>query len=187
MPTTLHIKNMVCPRCIRTVSETLGGLGLSVKRVQLGEAEVGENDIPLPEIDQALQTQGFELVQEKEEQTVARIKATLIDYLAMLETNKQPVNLSAYLSERLYASYPHLSKTFSRAENTTIEKYFILLKIERVKELLSYQELTLSEIAFRLHYSSVQALSNQFKKVTGLSVSDFRHEGSAARKSLDAL
>jgi AraC-like DNA-binding protein len=184
---TLHIKNMVCPRCISTVRETLTSLGLHVQSVQLGEVEVAETEFHSSEIDQALRQHGFELIMEKEEQTVARIKAALLDYLASLEKEKKPVNLSSYLSESLRVSYPNLSKTFSRVENTTIEKYLILLRIERVKELLSYQELTLSEIAYRLRYSSVQALSNQFRKVTGLSVSDYRHEAAPLRKSLDAL
>jgi len=187
MSTTLHIKNMVCPRCISTVRETLTELGLHVQSVQLGEVEVAETELPASEVDQALRKHGFELITEKEEQTVTRIKAALIDYLADLETQKKLVNLSSYLSERFQVSYPNLSKTFSRVENTTIEKHLILLRIERVKELLSYGELTLSEIASCLRYSSVQALSNQFRKVTGFSVSDYRHEATSARKSLDAL
>jgi AraC family transcriptional regulator len=183
----LHIKNMVCPRCISTVRETLTGLGLHVEAIQLGEVAVSETEFQASDVDQALRKHGFELITEKEAQTITRIKATLIDYLADLETHKKLVNLSSYLSERLQVSYPNLSKTFSRFENTTIEKYLILLRIERVKELLSYQELTLSEIAYRLRYSSVQALSSQFRKVTGLSVSDYRHEATPLRKSLDTL
>jgi AraC-like DNA-binding protein len=169
------------------VREALAGLGLHVQSVQLGEAEVAETQFHSSEVDEALRKHGFELITEKEEQMVTRIKAALIDYLANLETQKKTVNLSSYLSERFQVSYPNLSKTFSRVENTTIEKYLILLRIERVKELLSYQELTLSEIAYRLRYSSVQALSNQFRKVAGRSVSDYRHEAIPPRTSLDAL
>ena len=185
--TTLHIKNMVCPRCISTVRATLEALGLRVNRVALGEADVTGESIDVPLIDERLRANGFALLFEKEELAVVRTKAALLDYLAALERDPRTVNISAYLADHLGMSYASLSKTFSKLEHTTIEKYLIVLKIERVKELLSYGELTLSEIAFRLRYSSVQALSNQFKKITGVSVSDYRHGTPLPRQSLDAL
>jgi AraC family transcriptional regulator len=189
MPTTtLHIKNMVCPRCISVVGSTLRGLGLPVEEVRLGEAVVQSAEVDWVLIDSQLRKSGFELIFDKEGQMVEHLKAALLSYVAYLETPARLVsNLSSYLSDQFSTSYSSLSKTFSHTEHTTLEKYLILLKIERVKELLSYNELTLSEIAFRLRYSSVQALSNQFKKVTGLSVSEFRQQTAFHRKSLDAL
>lgn len=183
----VHIKNMVCPRCIATVTEVLGQQGLQVHDVKLGEARVS-GDLPAPQVlHAALAQHGFALLQEKEEQLTAQIKATLLEYLLSLEKGHQPLTTSAYLAQQLGMSYQHLSKVFSQHTGTTLEKYFIRLKIERVKELLSYGELTLSEIAFQLQYSSVQHLSNQFKKVTGVSVTAFKQSPQVERLSWDAL
>jgi AraC family transcriptional regulator len=184
--TTLHIKNMVCPRCISTVTRVLQEQGLQVNDVQLGYAEVaGHPDAA--KIDAALQPEGFTLLLDRDKQLVEKIKNTLIDYLQHFETAYQPVTTSVYLSEKLDTDYSYLSKVFSRLEPTTIEKYFILLKIERVKELLSYGQLTLSEIAHQLQYSSVQHLSNQFKKITGQSVSEYKNTIQPTRTPLDAI
>ena len=187
--TSLYIKNMVCPRCISTVSAVLSGAGIQVQHVTLGEAIIqtpseGINESVLRE---ALQQQGFELLSDREKQITEKIKATLIDYLEHFQTHYEPVTTSVFLAEKLDIPYQQLSKIFSRQENNTIEKYFIRLKIEKVKELLSYHQLTLSEIAYQLKYSSVQHLSNQFKKITGLSVSDYKNSTIPARTSLDAL
>ena len=158
--TSLHIKNIVCPRCISTVQRVLTNAGLQVKEVRLGEASIQTLEAPdLDALNNALEQEGFALIYDREKQ----------------------------LSEKLNISYQQLSKIFSRQENTTIEKFFIKLKIEKVKELLSYHQLTLSEIAFRLKYSSVQHLSNQFKKVTGQSVSEYKQADTPPRTSLDAL
>ena len=184
--TILHIKNMVCPRCISTVTRVLQQQGLQVNEVQLGQAAVtGVPDLPAIEV--ALQQEGFSLLQDRDQQLVERIKNVLIDYLQHFETAYQPVTTSVYLAEKLDADYQYLSKVFSRLEPLTIEKYFIMLKIERVKELLSYGQLTLSEIAHQLHYSSVQHLSNQFKKVTGQSVSEYKSQSHPSRTPLDAI
>ncbi|WP_228467001.1 AraC family transcriptional regulator [Adhaeribacter swui] len=184
--TTLHIKNMVCPRCISTVTRVLQEQGLQVNEVQLGYAEVsGHPD--LTKIDAALQPEGFTLLLDRDRQLVEKIKNTLIDYLQHFETAYQPVTTSVYLAEKLDTDYSYLSKVFSRLEPLTIEKYFILLKIERVKELLSYGQLTLSEIAHQLQYSSVQHLSNQFKKITGQSVSEYKNSLQPTRTPLDAI
>ncbi|RNI33128.1 helix-turn-helix domain-containing protein [Rufibacter immobilis] len=182
----LHIKNMVCPRCIATVTEVLTRQGLTVREVKLGEALV-TGDVHEPAVAEALWEQGFELLQEKDEQLTDLIKTTLLEYQRHLEENYQPLTTSVYLAEKLGLSYQHLSKVFSQQTGTTIEKYLIRLKIERVKELISYGELTLSEIAHRLQYSSVQHLSNQFKKVTGTSVTDYKKAPTAERLSLDKL
>lgn len=184
----LHIKNMVCPRCIATVTEVLTQQGYDVKEVKLGEAVVSAGTLMSDaHVHAALQKHGFELLLEKDEQLTDLIKTTLLEYQRHLEQEYQPITTSVYLSEKLGMSYQHLSKVFSQHTNTTIEKYLIRLKIERVKELISYGQLTLSEIAFQLQYSSVQHLSNQFKKVTGVSVTDFRKNPKNERLPLDNL
>lgn len=182
----LYIKNMVCPRCISSVTGILLQQGLTVQEVKLGEATVS-GQVNEETLSSALQEHGFELLKEKDEQLADLIKTTLLAYQRHLEEEYQPITTSVYLSDKLNISYQHLSKVFSQQANTTIEKYLIRLKIERVKELISYGELTLSEIANRLQYSSVQHLSNQFKKVTGLSVSEYKKDPTLARMPLDDL
>lgn len=184
---SLHIKNMVCPRCISSVTETLSREGAVVEEVSLGEARIQAPHPDLQKLDEALQESGFALIYDKERQTVEQIKAILIDYIQHLKTEYQPITTSAFLAEKTGQNYPYLSKVFSKYEHLTIEKYFIRLKIERVKELLSYNELTLSEIAWELKYSSVQHLSNQFRKVTGISVSDYKANPLPDRNPLNEL
>ncbi len=185
----LLIKNMVCPRCVQAVENILQQQQLIVRSIELGKAEVisPEAPIDLGKIDTALRENGFELLQDRDQQLVERVKNALLDYLYQLEKEEAISNPSDYLSQTLNTSYSHLSKLFSQFEQTTIEKYLIHLKIERVKELLSYNELTLSEIAYRLQYSSPQHLSGQFKKITGMTVSEFKMQPFAHRHSLDAL
>lgn len=187
--TQLHIKNMVCPRCISTVTRVLSEAGLAVQAVTLGLAEVVSENKPInyTTLNQELQKEGFELLQDPEKQIAESIKNTLIDYLDHFQTHYEPITTSIFLTEKLHIPYPQLSKIFSRQENSTIEQYFIKLRIEKVKELLSYGQLTLSEIGHELKYSSVQHLSTQFKKVTGISVSDYKGITTAPRTSLDAL
>jgi AraC-like DNA-binding protein len=185
---TLYIKNMVCPRCIEAVRDILTRSGLVVESVSLGEASIaGKRTINLKEIDKALRQKGFELLIEKEKQVVEQIKIKLIEHVNGLESDTAPLKLSTFLSEQLSTPYTQLSKLFSKQVGHTIEKHFILLKIERVKELVTYGELTLSEIAYRLQYSSVQHLSAQFKSVTGLTVSDYKNLGTRHRHPLDAI
>jgi AraC family transcriptional regulator len=186
--TLLHIKNMVCPRCISTVTRVLQASGLTVEAVSLGEARIQGTGAPdYDQLNAALKTEGFELIYDREKQLSESIKNILIDYLEHYQSQYEPVTTSVFLAEKLHLPYQQLSKVFSRQEGTTIEKYFIKLKIEKVKELLSYNQLTLSEIAYQLKYSSVQHLSNQFRKVTGISVSDYKQQPPSSRISLDAL
>jgi AraC family transcriptional regulator len=186
--TVLHIKNMVCPRCISTVTRVLQEAGLQVGEVKLGEARIQAEPAPdYEQLNAVLKKEGFEVIYDREKQLSESIKNTLIDYLEHYQTQYEPVTTSVFLSEKLHLPYQQLSKIFSRQEGITIEKYFIKLKIEKVKELLSYNQLTLSEIAYQLKYSSVQHLSNQFRKVTGISVSDYKQQAAASRTSLDAL
>ncbi len=182
---------MVCPRCIRVIKDELENIGLPVKRVELGEVEIDDNLTPdmYEELKYALESNGFELLEDKKRKTVEKIKVAVIDLLYNIE-EKNDVHqrtLSAYLSEKLGMDYKYLSTLFSSVENLTIEKYVILQKIERVKELLKYEELTLSEIAYRLNYSSTQHLSNQFKQITGLSPTQFKKMVGNQRKPIDKL
>ena len=184
----LHIKNMVCPRCITVVRNTLQELGFKVEEVELGKAVVQENEsIGLKEVNKALGEHGFKLIESKNQQLVEQTKTLLIQYVQALEEQSEAPKLSDYLSEKLHQNYSSISTAFSESEDTTIEKYMIHLKIERVKELLSYGELTLSEIAWKLNYSSVAHLSNQFKKITGMSVTDYKKARDSFRKSLDDI
>lgn len=184
----LLIKNMVCPRCVIVVEETLQNLGLEVHQVQLGEAVVtADASVSKQEIEAKLNEYGFELIEGKNQQVVEQIKNELIEYVKGLEKTDKTPKLSTYLSKKLNQNYSSLSSAFSENEDITIEKYLIHLKIERVKELLSYGELTLSEIAWKLNYSSVSHLSNQFKKVTGMSVTDYKKARDSFRKSIDRI
>lgn len=184
----LHIKNMVCPRCIMVVQETLEELGFTVDEVELGYATVRAGpSVSMEEVDKRLGEYGFELVQGKNQKIVEKIKTLLIEYVQALETSGKSPKLSDYLTKNLHQNYSSLSSTFSENEQTTIEKYLIHLKIERVKEWLSYGELTLSEIAYKLNYSSVAYLSRQFKQITDLSVTDYKKAHDSFRKPLDGV
>ncbi len=183
---TLYIKNMVCPRCKSVVQTVMQKLGLQVVDIELGEVKVlVEKSTDLENLNQQLKNEGFELIFDREKQIVAQIKTYLLEYLEKIEFLH--VKLSDYLATKTDLNYIYLSKIFSANENITIEKFFILLKIEKVKELLTYKELSLSEISYQLAYSSVQALSRQFKTITGLTVSEFKEQANNSRKSLDKL
>jgi AraC family transcriptional regulator len=184
----LHIKNMVCPRCVEAVHNLLERAGYRPTVVTLGVAELDETTPADPEaLAPLLHDAGFELLRGRAEQLTEQIKSVLADYLEHLRTARSPLTTSAFLTDRFAATYSHLSKVFSRTAHLTIEKYLIRLKIERVKELLSYGELTLNQIADQMRYSSGQHLSNQFRQVTGYSVSEFRRLMLPERVSLDAL
>lgn len=184
----LHIKNMVCPRCVTVVEDTLRDLGFKVINVELGRATVrADNSIPKDKLDAELQNHGFSLIKGKHQQLVEQIKMLLLAYVEKLEESENQPKLSDYLSGKLHKNYSSLSSAFSESEDTTIEKYLIHLKIERVKELLSYGQMTLSEIAYQLNYSSVAYLSKQFKEVTGMSVTDYKKARDSFRKPLDGL
>ncbi|HLR25970.1 MAG TPA: helix-turn-helix domain-containing protein [Fodinibius sp.] len=187
---TIMIKNMVCDRCISTVRQILEDLDYRVEDVRLGKAVIQENlsKKDLTQIEEQLQKSGFDLIREPEAALVEEIKTQLIAYLQQLEESRDELpKLSEYLSRQLHRNYSDLSSRFSDFEETTVEQYFIHLKIERVKELLSYGEMTLSEIAYELNYSSVSYLSNQFKKVVGMSVTDYKKARDSFRKPLDGI
>ncbi|MBN2732265.1 MAG: helix-turn-helix transcriptional regulator [Balneolaceae bacterium] len=184
----LIIKNMVCPRCIMAVENILESQGFTVKEVELGKAVVqGNESISLTVVNNKLEEYGFEVIQNKNQQLVEQIKTLLIRYVQQLQESDKSPKLSAYLTQKLHQNYSSLSSAFSESEDITIEKYLIHLKIERVKELLSYEELTLSEIAYKINYSSVAHLSNQFKQVTGMSPTDYKKARDSFRKPLDGI
>ncbi len=166
---------MVCIRCKMVVKEELKKLGLHYVVVDLGEVEIMEN-ISAEQHDRfrdALLKSGLELMDDKKSVLIQNIKNIIIE-LTHYSDEPLEIKFSEYLSQKLNHEYAYLAKLFSEAQGTTIEKYYISHKIERVKELLVYNELSLSEIAYRMHYSSVAHLSAQFKKVTGLTPSHFK-------------
>ncbi len=169
---TLHIKNMVCNRCIMVVKSQLEQLGLHPLSVELGIVTLPDKitDEIYRSVKESLEPFGFELIDDKKSQTIEQIKNTIIE-LVHYNDNDSKVNLSDYLVSKLHRDYSSLSKLFSEVTNTTIEKYLIAQKIERAKELLVYGELSLNEIADKLNYSSAAYLSAQFKSVTGLTPS----------------
>ncbi len=185
---TLFIKNMVCNRCIMVVQNELNKLGLDVNDIKLGEVTLAKEPTPHEKInvEKVLIPLGFEVIDDKKSRIIERVKNEIID-LVHHQHNAAKINLSDLLSQKLNHDYNYLSNLFSEVEGTTIEKYFIAQKIEKVKELLVYDELSLSEIAFRLNYSSVAYLSNQFKKVTGLTPSHFKQIREDKRKPLDEV
>ncbi|MEQ3501087.1 AraC family transcriptional regulator [Tenacibaculum sp. SSH1-16] len=185
---TLTIKNMVCNRCILVIQNELDKLGVGVKSIKLGEV-ILEKELTSDEkesLDKVLLDLGFEIIDDKKRRIIEKIKNLIINLVHHQESETK-INLSELLSNELHHDYNYLSNLFSEVEGTTIEKYFIAQKIEKVKELLVYDELSLSEIAFRLHYSSVAYLSNQFKKVTGLTPSHFKKIRKDRRKPLDEV
>lgn len=186
--TTLFVKNMVCNRCILVVQNELEKLDFKIKNIRLGEVTL-ENDLTSEDkqkIENVFEPLGFEVIDDKKGRIIEKIKNTIINLVHHQEQDLK-TNLSDVVSEELHHDYNYLSNLFSEIEGTTIEKYFIAQKIEKVKELLVYDELSLSEIAFRLNYSSVAYLSNQFKKVTGLTPSHFKQVKEDKRKPLDKL
>lgn len=184
----LYIKNMVCNRCIMTVRRELENEGLAFKNVQLGEVELNNdpNKEQLERLDARLKELGFEVLDNKKSQIVEKIKNVII---SLVHHNNEQVNLkmSALLEEKLKLDYHYLTTLFTSVEGITIEKYTILQRIERIKELLVYDELSISEIADQMGYSSVQHLSQQFKKITGSTPSQFKTIKENKRKPLDKL
>ena len=185
----IHIKNMVCDRCIRVVREELINLGIRVTEIKLGEAKLeSKPKFYMENVRSVLAENGFELIEDKRVKTIERIKNVIIELVHRSdELGTLKDNYSRYIEKHVGRSYYSLSKLFSSLENTTIEKYLILQKIEKVKELLIYGELTLSEMAYKLGYSSVQHLSNQFKQVTGFTPSEFKNVKRSKRNSIDSV
>lgn len=184
----LFIKNMVCNRCILAVKALLDKLLIPYQSVQMGEVDMLQSltDEQSAQLRPELESLGFELLDDSRTQLIEKIKSTVIRHVQQNAGDKR-LNFSSLLSSSLHKNYSYLSSLFSDVEGITIEKYVIHQKIEKAKELLVYDELSLGEIADRLGYTSVAHLSAQFKKVTGLTPSHFKTMGSGLRKGLDTV
>jgi len=183
----LFIKNMACESCKLLVREELEKLNLKPLKVELGEAEIKGEVSPAKEekFREAIRKAGLEIVASKEALLVDKIKQAIAEYIKDKKSIRY--NLSDYLSKKLQYDYSYLSSYFSNMQATTIEQYTIALKIEKAKEMLVLEEVTLQDIAEKLNYSSVAHLSAQFKKVTGLNASHFKKLGIDRRKSIQQL
>jgi AraC-type DNA-binding domain-containing proteins len=170
------------------VKNELLKFGLRPSSLELGEVEIKEelSSDKKEELNNILQSFGFELIDDKKSKLIERIKNTIVELVHYSE-DQLKINFSEHISNKLHHDYSYLSHLFSEVEGTTIEKYFIAQKIEKVKELLKYDELSLSEIADRLGYSNVAYLSNQFKKLTGLTPSFYKSLKQSKRTNLDEL
>lgn len=178
---------MVCPRCIAAVEQVLNTLQLPYHQVALGKVTLAE-DLSAPQksaLAQALQEQGFELLANKDQALINRVKSLLIERVHHQE-NSDPLKLSEYLSAQLHLDYSSISKLFSTVEGITIERYTALQRVEKIKELLVYDEMNLNEMAEEIGFSSGAYLSSFFKKETGMSPRQFRQE-QGPRRSLDQV
>ena len=180
---------MVCDRCIMVVRQQLDEIGLTYKSVQLGEVELTKEptEQQLQNLRDKLGAIGFELLDDKRAGLVEKIKSIIIDLIHQHEDVELNTKLSVLLEAKLHMDYHYLTTLFSSIEGVTIEKYVILQRIERAKELLVYDELSLNEISYKLGYSSVQHLSKQFKDTTGFTPSQFKQLKENRRKPLDKL
>lgn len=180
---------MVCNRCIMVVSQELEKLKLPFNSISLGEVNMLETPAPeqLKVLGENLKQLGFELLDDKKNALVEKIKTTIINLIHGKDNDTLNTKLSVFLQDSIGVDYHYLSTAFSAAEGLTIEKYVILQRIERVKELLQYDEMNLSGIADNLGYSSVQHLSQQFKKITGLTPTAYRQLKENSRKPLDQV
>lgn len=185
----IHVKNMVCNCCIRIIKEDFQKEGIIVNEIRLGVINIAYNSSIMTNdtIRNILFQAGFELISDKEEILVEQIKLAVIERIHYSNNISSIINKSDYLVEKLGYSYQHLSKLFSKYESITLEKFIILHKIEKIKELLDGKEYTLSEISYIMDYSSVQHLSMQFKSVTGLTVSEYKKSDKKSKKPLDRI
>lgn len=186
---TIHIRNMVCNCCKILLKEKLENAGIAVHEISLGKARITYDraSISSDRLNHLLEKYGFGLLEDKDDKLVAEIKVAVIELIHQLNNVNSIVRKSDYIVEKLGYSYPYLSKLFSEHEHQTLEKYIILQKIERIKHLLDEDELSLSEIAYMMDYSSVQYLSNQFKKITGITVTQYKSGSEITTRGIDEL
>lgn len=184
----IYVRNMACESCKVVVKEALEELDITPVKVDLGEIETKEDisDEEKKKLNSILKKVGLELLEKRKGLLIEKIREVIINYVYHSD-EKPNIKFSAFLSDQLNHSYTYLANFFSEVEATTIEQYIISLKIERIKELLMFEEYTLSEIAFKLHYCSVAHLSTQFKKMTGLSPSHFKALKEKRRISIQNL
>lgn len=186
---TLHIRNMCCQRCIEAVTDELQSLGLKINSVKLGTANYEITDkVKIQQIESALIKRGFEVKKDEEEILFEKIKTVTLDLVHRLtEMEKSNFSFSQYLEDNIKVPYRTLSKTFSAHHKVTIEKYFILLKIEKTKDLIENSNFQFSKIAYSMGYKSHQHLSTQFKQETGMTMHDYKISGKKKRKLIDKI
>ena len=183
------VKNMVCNRCIKVIKEELSKNNIPLVNIRLGEIEL-DNDIfknNESKIKDILRKEGFELVESREARLINKVKSLIIESIHYGKEKPAHLNFSDFISKHLNVEYSYISKLFSEIEGKTIEKYIIEQKIERVKELLIYDELNLTEISYELDYNSPQYLSRQFKQITGFTPTQFKKNSREKRKKLDKI
>jgi AraC family transcriptional regulator len=187
--TTIHIKNMVCQCCLRVIKEQLEKAGVEVNEISLGRAVISYDPegITLGHINAILEDLGTGLAETREDRLVEEIKVAVIELIHQMNNVDSIVRKSDYLVEKTGLSYDYLSRIFSSREHLTLERFIILHKIERIKELIDQEELTLSEIAFLMDYSSVQYLSTQFRHITGMTLSDYKESDRSSKRPIDRL
>ena len=186
---TIHVRNMCCDRCIRVITEEMQKLGLPNLKVKMGEFSYSNSKkVSEKAIENSLVRSGFEIIRNKDEELVENIVTAILNFVHHPEKNEinKRITIPEYLSALLSKPYNHLSKIFSDHKKITIERFVILQKIERAKELIEYGEFSFSEIAFVLDYNSPQYLSVQFKEVAGMSMKDYK-QAHAFRKGIDKV
>lgn len=186
--TTIHIKNMVCPRCIMAVRDLLTEMGLTPLSVELGVAKVEEelSENTISELTEKLESVGFERIEDRNKQMVDKVKTMVIEKIHHDKLH-QGFNWSRWLSDKIHHDYKFLSHLFSALEGITIEQFIIRQKIEKVKELIAYNQMNFSEIAYAMGYSSPAHMSNQFRKITGMAPGEFKKLRKPTRKGIDNL
>lgn len=185
---TLYIQNMVSLRCKMLVKQELNNLGLAFNSIELGEVHLSKtiSEIQREQLKEELHKSGLELMDDKKAILVEKIKNIIVEMIHYSDELPQ-INFSDFLTEKLHQDYHSLSELFSKTKGITIEHFIILHKIERVKELIIYDELNLTEISYKMHYSSVAHLSNQFKKIIGLTPTFFKNLKNKHRNNLESF
>ncbi|WP_340152649.1 AraC family transcriptional regulator [uncultured Marivirga sp.] len=184
----LHVKNMVCPRCITAVKQLMDELEIPFQNVELGEIELKEglDDEEKSRLNEALETVGFSLIDNRKSRLIEQMKNLIIQKIHHSQ-DVLDIKWAEYMADQLNYDYKYLGMLFSSVEGITLEQYIIRQKVERVKELMIYDELTLSQMAFQLGYSSAAHLSSQFKKITGMPPTQFKNTIGIKRKTLDNI
>jgi AraC-like DNA-binding protein len=189
-PKEFWIKNMVCNRCLKVIQQELQELGVTILSLELGrllvEAQNETDAVTIEKVAGVLNSNGFEIVRSESEMLVERIKIILIEQIVELPLHLK-IKTSELLASTIHRDYKTLSKLFSANENTTIEKYFIKLKIEKVKELIQFKQHSFSDISYLLDYSSINHLSRQFKQVVGMSMTDYKNIENWKRNFYDEI
>lgn len=184
--TTLRIKNMVCDRCKKVIHDELTAVGVEVVSLELGTLVIKDNLIETSRIREIIRANGFELIEDNEAHVVEKIKLFLLGLVRHLPIQRKE-KLSSLISAELNKDYSGLSRLFSQKEGITIEKYFLKLKLEKVKEMIQEGGQSFSEIAYYLDYANINHLSRQFKQTTGMSMSEYRQTMNFDRKPLDKI